>query len=67
MGRGVVGISVTATVVAGRTVGTAEVGGGVCNVVGTVVGAVVIILVVGARVICVVGFVTYPLFVINGF
>ena len=67
VGRGVVGISVTATVVTVRTVGTAVVGGGVFNVVGAVVVAVVIILVVGTRVICVEGFVTYPLFVISGF
>ena len=58
VGREVLGISVTAAVVSGRTVGTAVVGGGVCNVVGAVVGAVVIIIVVGARVICVEGFVT---------
>ena len=67
MGREVVGISVTATVVTGSTVGIAVVGGGVFNVVGAVVVAVVIILGVGTRVICVEGFVTYPLFPISGF
>ena len=67
VGRGVVGISVTTTVVSGTTVGTAVVGGGVFKVVGAVVVAVVIILVVGTRVICVEGFVTYPLFTISGF
>ena len=67
VGRRVVGISVTATVVSGRIVGTAVVGGGVCNVMGAVVGAVVIIFVVGTTVICVEGFVTYPLFTISGF
>ena len=67
VGRGVVSISVTATVVAGRTVGTAVVGGGVFKVVGAVVVAIVIILVVGTRVICVEGFVTYPPFTISGF
>lgn len=67
VGRRVVGISVTATVVSGRIVGTAVVGG-VFNVVGAVVVvAIVIILVVGARVICVEGFITYPLFTIRGF
>ena len=67
VGRRVVGISVNATVVTCRTVGSAVVVGGVFNVVASVVVAVVIILVVGTRVICVEGFVTYPLFVISGF
>ena len=67
VGRGVVSISVTAAVVSGKIVGTAVVGWGVFNVVGAVVVAIVTILVVGTRVICVVGFVTYPLFTISGF
>ena len=65
VGRDVVGSSVTAGVVSGKTVGTAVVGTGVFNVVGAVV-AIDVILVVG-RDICVVGFVTYPLSPISGF